>query len=75
MMGSLCILNGDKEEKYFWTPDEPEQTRIAREKFDHYRKQGFVACIVVHDGKTGFQISQFDPEAEEIFMLGLADGG
>jgi hypothetical protein len=38
-------------------------------------KQGFIACKIFKKGGPGVQISEFDPEAEEIFMLGLADGG
>jgi hypothetical protein len=38
-------------------------------------KRGFIACKIVNQGKTGVQISEFDPGAEEIFMLGLTEGG
>jgi hypothetical protein len=38
-------------------------------------KQGFIACKIVKKGEPGIQITEFDPEAEEIFILGLADGG
>ncbi|MFB3887296.1 MAG: hypothetical protein ACE144_18910 [Thermodesulfobacteriota bacterium] len=74
-MGILQILNGNEEEKYSWDPCSPAETRIAREKFEDCLKQGFVACKIVRRGEPGAQITQFDPEAEEIFVLGLADGG
>jgi hypothetical protein len=74
-MGWLKILNGDEEEKYYWTTDSQQDVQAAREKFNHYIKQGFIACKIINQGKTGIQISEFDPEAEEIFMLGLTEGG
>ncbi len=74
-MGRLQILNGNVEEKYSWSPNSPAETRIAREKFEYCMKQGFIACKIVKEGEPGIQITEFDPEAEEIFILGLVDGG
>ncbi len=74
-MGCLQILNGNVEEKYSWSPNSPAETQIAREKFELCMKQGFIACKILKKGGSGVQIAEFDPEAEEIFLLGLADGG
>jgi hypothetical protein len=74
-MGWLKVLNGDEEESYSWTAGSPEEIRAAREKFNLYMKRGFIACKIVNQGKTGVQIAEFDPGAEEIFMLGLTEGG
>lgn len=74
-MGWLKVLNGDEGEKYFWNPESSTEVQIAREKFEHYMKQGFIVCKIVDQGRTGVQLGGFDPEAGEIFMLGLADGG
>lgn len=74
-MGWLKVLNGNEEEKFFWNPSSPEEVRKAREKFADYLKQGFIACKITGGGSSGIQITEFDQEAEEIFMLGLADGG
>jgi hypothetical protein len=74
-MGYLQILNGNVEEKYSWNPNSPAETQNAREKFEVCMKQGFIACKIFKKGGPGIQITEFDPEAEEIFMLGLADGG
>ncbi len=74
-MGWLKVLNGDEEEAYSWTPDSLNEVKGARDKFDHFMKQGFIACKIVNQGKTGIQISEFDPDAEEIFMIGLTEGG
>jgi phosphoribulokinase len=74
-MGTLKVLMGNEEEKIFWSLDDSEAVQKAREKFDHYQKQGFIAAKIVDQGDKGVQLSEFDPEAEEIFMLGLADGG
>ena len=74
-MGWLKVLNGDEEESYSWTPDSQEEIQGVREKFNQYMKRGFIACKIVNQGKTGIQISEFDPGAEEIFMLGLTEGG
>ncbi len=73
-MGVLKVLYGDDEEKTFWDPSSREEVRKAEEKFDDYLRQGFIACKIT-GGNTGVQISRFDRDAEEIFMLGLADGG
>ncbi len=74
-MGWLKVLQGNEEEKYFWNPQEPEEVLHAREKFMQYQRQGFLACKITGQGQTGVQITDFDQEAEEIFMLGLVDGG
>jgi len=74
-MGWLKILQENKEEKIFWNPDSEDETEAVRKRFNHYIKQGFIACKMVEQGKRGVQVSEFDPEAEEIFMLALADGG
>jgi hypothetical protein len=75
MMGSLKVLRGNQEEKYSWSPESPSEIRAAQDKFDKYMKQGFIACKIVDQGKRGVPLTRFDPEAEEIFMLELADGG
>ncbi len=74
-MGWLKVLNADVEETYSWTSDSPGEIKGARDKFNEFMKQGFIACKIVNQGKTGVQISEFDPEAEEIFMIGLTEGG
>jgi hypothetical protein len=74
-MGWLKVLEGNEEEKFFWHPDVPEEVRQAREKFVRYQRQGFLACKIMGQGETGVQISEFDGQAEEIFMLGIVDGG
>jgi len=74
-MGCLKVLNGDEEENYSWTAGSPEEIRAAQEKFNLYLKRGFIACKIVNQGKTGVQVAEFDPGAEEIFMLGLTEGG
>ena len=52
-----------------------KRSRLVRERFNQFMKRGFIACKIVNQGKTGVQISEFDPGAEEIFMLGLTEGG
>ena len=74
-MGWLKVLKENKEEKFSWNPDSEDETEAARKRFNHYMKQGFIACKMVEQGKRGVQVSEFDPAAEEIFMLALADGG
>lgn len=74
-MGWLKVLKESREEKFFWNPDSEDETEAARKKFNDYMKQGFIACKMVEQGEKGVQVSEFDPEAEEIFMLALADGG
>ncbi len=74
-MGRLNVLNGDEEEKYSWAPDSQDEIDVARDKFNQYMKRGFIACKIVNQGKAGQQITEFDPGAEEIFMLGLSEGG
>ena len=74
-MGWLKVLQDNEEERLFWNPREVEETARAREKFTQYQRQGFMACKITGNGQAGVQINEFDPEAEEIFMLGLVDGG
>jgi len=74
-MGLLKVLRGNEEEKYSWSPESPSEIQAAQDKFNQYMKQGFIACKIVDQGKRGAPLTKFDPEAEEIFMLELADGG
>lgn len=74
-MGSLKVLRGNLEEKYSWSPESPSEIQAAQDKFDQYIKQGFIASKIIDQGKRGVRLTKFDPDAEEIFMLELADGG
>ena len=74
-MGLLKVLNGSEEESYSWDPDAQAEVEGARRKFFEYRRQGFVACRISHGGREGAPLTEFDPQAEEIFMLGFVDGG
>ncbi len=75
LMGWLKVFQGNEEEKLYWRQESEEDVREAKERFLHYLRQGFIACKISGQGQTGVQITEFDPEAEEIFMLGLVDGG
>ena len=75
IMGWLKVLRGNLEEKYSWNGSSPSEVQMARKKFDQYMNQGLISCKIVDKGKRGIPLTQFDPEAEEIFMLELADGG
>jgi hypothetical protein len=74
-MGWLKVLQGNEEEKFFWHPDREDDVRRAEEKFVQYQRQGYVACKISGKEGTGVQITEFDRNAEEIFMLGMVDGG
>jgi predicted HD phosphohydrolase len=69
------VLTEDGEKEYAWDPGSPAEVRAARERFEHYLKENCIAFIKEPGGKEGIPLSQFDPLAEEIFMLGLAAGG
>jgi hypothetical protein len=74
-MGVLNILHGDRQESYGWGPDSAAQISSARQRFDEYRKQGFLACKISGSDRGGVVVGEFDPEAAEIFMIDFVDGG
>ena len=74
-MGRLKVLVGSGEETYLWNPEAEEEVEDARKKFEAYRGQGFLACRISAGGKEGTPLTEFDPKADEIFVLGFVDGG
>lgn len=74
-MGVLNVLHGDGEESVAWCPDSAAQVLTARKRFDEYCRRGFLACRIFGAGRGGVVLREFDPDAEEIFMVGFVDGG
>lgn len=74
-MGWLRILTSDKEEEYGWDASSPLEVEAVRERFDRCLKENVIAYKTMAGGREAIHITTFDPEAAEIFMLGLAGGG
>ena len=74
-MGTMSCLYEKEGEKIIWNPAIPVEVDAARARFEHYLSEGYIACKITQDGNRGVHIAEFDPEAEEIILIQLVDGG
>jgi hypothetical protein len=74
-VGSLRILDGDREEILTWKPDDGGEVETARTRFERLRGRGFMACRTAQGQSEGGPLVRFDPLAEEILLIRFVDGG
>ena len=74
-MGSMQVLFEEGDNQLSWDPSIPEEVRAARSTFEQYVKKGYIACRLDKGGSRGTLIEKFDPEAEEILLLAMLEGG
>lgn len=68
-------MDGDREETQRWGPESEGETEAARERFEHLRARGFMACRASAGVRDGGPLTRFDPDAEEILLIRFVDGG
>ena len=73
-MGKMVVY-GDKSESLYWDSSVPEETAFAESKFEHYVKEGYIACRIEEGGNRGVHIVDFDRMAEEIILIPIVEGG
>ncbi len=74
-MGKMYVLFETDDKKISWDTGMPEEICAAKLRFEEYLKHGHIACKIEEDGKKGVTITEFDPEAEEIVLLSMVEGG
>lgn len=60
--------------KITWNKENPEEVRLAEEKFIEYTRQGWIAFSTTADGRR-MQIFTFNPELKEVLLVLLVEGG
>ena len=74
-MGTMSRLAEADDKEICWDPNIPEEVAVARARFEHYLKEGYIACRIEKGGRKGVHISEFDPMAEEILLVSIVEGG
>ncbi|MFQ6075217.1 MAG: hypothetical protein ACE5Z5_03645 [Candidatus Bathyarchaeia archaeon] len=57
-----------------WNKEDMGEVARAKETFEGYVRQGWFAFALRHDNKR-YQIFEFDPELERVFLFPLVEGG
>lgn len=58
----------------FWNKEDAAEVARAKEAFEKYIRQGWFAFAITHENKR-YQIFEFDPELERVFLFPLVEGG
>jgi len=69
----LSGLNNEKRIKIVWNKNKLEEVERAREIFEKYKRQGWIA-VIERKGELRM-IFDFDPEVECIILLPVIVGG
>lgn len=72
-MGKLNIMNKSGDNELVWSAGNPQEVAIAEQAFDAMILGGYFAVAVQGDQKQN--ITQFDPNLENILMFPKAVGG
>lgn len=73
--GQLRVMTKEGDFKFIWDHTNKKEAKVAKETYDKYVKDGFIAFHVKKDGEKGVKMRKFDPEAEKIIMVPQMSGG
>ena len=74
-MGKMYVLYEGINEGLFWEAGIPEEVAIVQLRFEQYLKEGYIACRIEKNSHRGVQTVEFDPQAEEVILLPMLEGG
>lgn len=72
---TLHVMDHTGDTKMQWSPDNPDEVKVAKDTFDKLRKKGYLAYTVRNDGEKGEVIREFDKTAGRIIMAPQLVGG
>ena len=73
--GQIRAMTKDGDFKFIWDHTNKKEAAVAKELYDKYVKDGFIAFHVKKDGEKGVKMRKFDPKAEKIIMGPQMVGG
>lgn len=74
-MSEMCVLDPSGDSRLQWDKANPDELRLAEERFDELKRSGYAAFKVTAKGDKGEQIDAFDPSAERLILIPQMVGG
>jgi len=74
-MGTMNRLGPQGDVKVVWDCDNEDEVELARKQFDEAMKKDFTAYRVKKGGKKSQKITKFDPDAEQVILVPVVEGG
>lgn len=74
-MSELAILDCTGDTRIQWDRKNADEVKAARERFDAFKKKGYLTYKVTKTGTQGEVLHSFDPDAERIIMSPAPIGG
>jgi len=71
----MSIMDHSGHKELLWSPDQVEDTEIARKTFDELIKRGYSAFGGATDTEAKHALKKFDPTMKEIVMVPTIVGG
>lgn len=68
----IAMTAADGDIRVPWDPNDPNQIEEARQRFRHYKAQGYRAFGIARRGARGEEINDFDPSMGEILFAKTA---
>jgi len=76
MTGEMAVMTvSDGDFKIIWDSDRPSEVSHARETFDKFKAQGYLAYKVDKGGERGEVMKSFEPTAEKVILAPRMVGG
>lgn len=73
---AIAVMGEPGDTKHIWDRTKPDEVDAAKTLYKGLTKKGYRAFRVVgKDGDKGEQMTDFDPEAERMIMVGPMAGG
>lgn len=75
-LGAMAVMGVRGDTKYLWDKTKPVEVEAARDQFDRFRAEGYLAFKVTgKNGDKGEQITEFDPDIDAIIFSPQMRGG
>ncbi len=74
-MAEMAIMGTNGDTRIIWDPTREFEVQQARETFDKFKKQRYLAYTVPEGGGAGKVIHEFDPEAGKMVLQPQMRGG
>lgn len=68
-------MTGRGDTKSSWDPNNPDEVDLARKNFQNAIERGMKAFRMLPDGKSGGQMTEFDPRAGTVLFVPPMKGG
>jgi len=74
-MGKMNRLGPQGDTKVVWDSENKDEVALAKKQFDEAMDKDFTAYRVKKGGKNSMKMTEFDPDAEQIILVPVVEGG